>query len=146
MFSNTIKPEDWPAELDESGLRVTAVQDMLIDIFARSEYPLSTEQAWDVARQSCPNTGRANVYRMVEKLENLGPLRRVHGYQGCRPFVPTLPELKMQFICPDCGRADYLDSEPLDHLIQHSEDTSGHHITDSRLQLYGICATCQQDA
>ena len=146
MLSNTIKPEDWLAELDESGLRVTAVQEMLIDIFAHSEYPLSTEQAWDVARQSRPKTGRATVYRMVEKLENLGLVGRVHGYQGCSRFVPTLPELMMLFICLDCGRADYLDNQPLDHLIQHSEDTSGHHITDSRLQLYGICATCQQNA
>ncbi len=146
MLSNTIKPEDWLAEFDESGLRVTAVQEMLIDIFAHSEDPLSTEQAWHVARQSRPKTGRATVYRMVEKLENLGLVRRVHGYQGCSRFVPTLPELMMLLICLDCGRADYLDSQPLGYLIQHSEDTSGHHITDSQLQLYGICATCQQDA
>ena len=146
MRSNAIKSEDWLAELDESGIRVTAIQEMLIDIFAHSEYPLSTEQAWDIARQSRPKTGRATVYRMVEKLENLGLIRRVHGYQGCSHFVPTLPGLMMLFICLDCGRADYLESQPLDHLIQQSEDTSGHHITDSRLQLYGICAICQQGA
>ena len=146
MRSNAIKSEDWLAELDESGIRVTAIQEMLIDIFAHSEYPLNTEQAWDIARQSRPKTGRATVYRMVEKLENLGLIRRVHGYQGCSHFVPTLPGLMMLFICLDCGRADYLESQPLDHLIQQSEDTSGHHITDSRLQLYGICATCQQGA
>ena len=146
MRSNAIKSEDWLAELDESGIRVTAIQEMLIDIFAHSEYPLSTEQAWDIARQSRPKTGRATVYRMVEKLENLGLIRRLHGYQGCSRFVPTLPGLMMLFICLDCGRADYLESQPLDHLIQQSEDTSGHHITDSRLQLYGICATCQQGA
>lgn len=146
MLSNTIKPEDWPAALDESGLPVTAVQEMLIDIFTQSDYPLSTEQAGHVARQSRPKTGIATACRMVEKLENLGLVRRFHGYQGCSHFVPTLPALMMLFICPDCGRAAYLDSEPLDHLIQHSADASGHHITDSRLQLYGIWATCQQNA
>ena len=140
------KTKDWLAELDESGLRVTEIQEMLIDIFTHSESPLSTEQAWDVARQSRPKTGGATVYRMVEKLKNLGLVRCVDGYQGCSHFVPALPELMMLFICLDCGRADYLDSQPLDHLIQQSEDTSGHHITDSQLQLYGICATCQQNA
>ena len=118
----------------------------MIEIFAHSEYPLSAEQAWDVARQSRPQTGRATVYRMVEKLENLGLIRRVHGFQGCSLFVPTLPELMMLFICLDCGRADYLDREPLDELIQQSEHASGHHITDSRLQLFGACADCQQNA
>ena len=146
MPDKTINPQDWLAALDESGLRVTAVQEMLINIFAHSEYPLSAEQAWDVARQSRPQTGRATVYRTVEKLENLGLIRRVHGYQGCSHFVPTLPELMMLFICLTCGRTDYLDSQPLDDLIQHSEDSSGHHITESRLQLFGACAECQQNA
>ncbi|MDE2821132.1 MAG: transcriptional repressor [Chloroflexota bacterium] len=146
MPNNTINSEDWRAALDKSGFRMTTVQETLIDIFARSEYPLSAEQAWEVARQSRPKTGRATVYRMVEKLESLGLIRRVHGYQGCSHFVPTLPELMMLFICLDCGRADYLDSQPLAELIQQSERVSGHHITDSRLQLFGACADCQQNA
>ena len=146
MPSKPINPEDWRAALDESGFRATTVQTMLVDIFAQSEYPLSAEQAWELARQSRPKTGRATVYRMVEKLENLGLIRRVHGYQGCSHFVPTLPELMMLFICLDCGRADYLDRQLLDDLIQQSEQSSGHHITDSRLQLFGACADCQQNA
>ena len=146
MPRKTIDPEDWLTAVDESGFRVTTVQQTLIDIFARSEYPLSAEQAWDVARQSRPKTGRATVYRTVEKLESLGLIRRVHGYQGCSHFVPTLSELMTLFICLSCGRADYLDSQPLDELIQQSEDTCGHHITESRLQLFGACAECQQIA
>ena len=146
MSGKTVNPEKWLTALDESGFRVTAVQETLIDIFAHSEYPLSAEGAWEIARQSRPQTGRATVYRMVEKLENLGLIRRVHGYQGCSHFVPTLPDLMMLFICQSCGRADYLDSQPLEDLIQHSEHISGHHITDSRLQLFGDCADCQENA
>ena len=146
MLSKTISPEVWLAALAESGFRATTVQETVIDIFARSEYPLSAEQAWDVARQSRPQTGRATVYRTVDKLENLGLIRRVHGYQGCIHFIPTLPELMMLFICLACGRAEYLDSQPLDDLIQQSERATGHHITDSRLQLFGACADCHQNA
>lgn len=145
MLGKTVNPEDWLTALDESGFRVTSVQETLIDIFAGSEYPLSAEQAWELARQSRPKTGRATVYRMVEKLESLGLIRRIHGYQGCSCFVPSLPELLL-FICLHCGRADYLDSQPLNDLIQQSEHSSGHHITDSRLQLFGACSDCQQSA
>ena len=146
MLSKMINPEDWMAALVESGFRVTIVQETLVEIFARSEYPLSAEQVWDAARQTRPKTGRATVYRMVEKLESLGLIRRVHGYRGCSHFVPVLPELMMLFICMACGRAEYLDSKPLDDLIRESAHTSGHHITDSRLQLFGACADCQQNA
>ncbi len=146
MPGKKINPEDWLTALDKSGFRVTTVQENLIEIFSRSEYPLSAEQAWEIARETRPKTGRATVYRMIEKLEKLGLLRRIHGYQGCSHFVPTLPELMMLFICLDCGRADYLDSQPLDDLIQQSEDASGHRVTDSRLQLFGACVDCQQNA
>lgn len=47
MLGTTINTKDWRAALDESGFRVTSVQEILIDIFARSEFPLSAEQAWD---------------------------------------------------------------------------------------------------
>ena len=145
MPRKCINPEDWLTALDKSDFRMTSVQETLIEVFAHCEFPLNAEQAWDIARQSRPKTGRATVYRMVEKLENLGLIRRVHGYQGCSHFVPTLPELLMLFICQHCGRADYLDSQPLKDLIQHSEHASGHHITDSRLQLFGVCTTCQEN-
>ncbi len=146
MPSKPINSDNWRAALGKNGFRVTTAQQTLIDIFAHSEYPLSAEQAWDVARQSRPKTGRATVYRMVEKLENLGLIRRVHGYQGCSHFVPTLPEQMMLFICMECGRADYLDRQPLDDLIEQSEHISGRQITESRLQLFGACADCKQDA
>jgi hypothetical protein len=96
MFTKTINPEDWLTTLRENGCKVTEAQAMLVRIFAHSEYPLSAEQAWEAARQSRPETGRATVYRIVEKLEGLGLLRRVHGYKGCSHFMPVLPEAIME--------------------------------------------------
>lgn len=145
MLTRTINPDDWLTSLYESGCRVTEAQEVLVRIFAHSEYPLSAEQAWDVARESRPETGRATVYRMVEKLENLGLLRRVHGYRGCSHFIPVLPEPVMLFICLECGKADYLDRQPLSDLVNVAEQSSGHHIRESRIQLFGTCAACLQD-
>lgn len=142
MLTKTINPKDWLTALRESGCKVTTVQDTLIDIFAHSEYPLSAEQAWTAARQSRPETGRATVYRMVEKLENLGLLWRLHGYKGCSHFILTLPEPMMLFICLDCGKAYYLDRQPLNALVDTAEQSSGHRIRESRIQLFGNCAAC----
>ena len=144
MLARIIDPDEGLIVLRENGCRVTDVQAMLVRILAHAESPLSAEQVWEAARQIRPETGRATVYRTVEKLEGLKLLRRIHGYQGCSHFMPTLPEPMMLFICLVCGRVDYLDSQPLDQLIHQSEQASGHHITDSRLQLFGTCATCQQ--
>lgn len=145
IHNPTIDPEQWLTALRKNGNRVTNVQEVLVRILICAESPMSAEQLWKTARQLRPETGRATVYRMVEKLESLDLLRRVHGYQGCNHFLPTVPESTILFICLDCGYTDYLDSQPLDDLIQHSEFSSGHHVTDSRLQLFGIYASCQQN-
>jgi Fe2+ or Zn2+ uptake regulation protein len=142
MFTKTINPEDWLTALRESGFRVTTVQETLIDIFAHSEHALSAGQVWDIARQSRPQTGRATVYRTVDKLESLGLLRRVHGYEGCSRFISVPPEPLMLFICLDCGRADYLDRQPFNALVDTAQQASGHRIQESRIQLSGICAGC----
>ena len=67
MFTKKINVADWLTALRENGCKVTEAQEMLVRIFADSEYPLSAEQPWDIARQSRPETGRATVYRTVEK-------------------------------------------------------------------------------
>ena len=144
MFTKTINPEDWLTTLRENGCKVTEALEVLVHVFVHSEYPLSAEQAWETARQSRPETGRATVYRVVEKLEGLGLLRRVHGYKGCSHFIPVLPEAVMLFICLQCQQVAYLDRQPFNELVAATEQSSGHHIAESRIQLFGTCTTCLQ--
>ncbi len=140
----SINPDDWLKALKGSGGRITEVQKTLVAILAHSEEPLSAEQVWESARQSRPETGRATVYRTVEKLEALGLLRRVHGYQGCSRFVPAVPESLMLFVCLVCGQALYLDRQPLQSLMVQTERNSGHDISEYRLELFGTCTTCRR--
>ncbi len=144
MFTKTINAEDWLATLRENGCKVTEALVVLVHVFVQSEYPLSAEQAWVTARQSRPETGRATVYRIVEKLEGLRLLRRVHGYKGCSHFIPVLPEALMLFICLQCQRVVYLDRQPLNELVATTAQSAGHHIAESRIQIFGTCTTCLQ--
>jgi Fe2+ or Zn2+ uptake regulation protein len=144
MLTKTINPADWLTALRQNGCKVTEAQATLVHIFAYSEYPLSAEQAWETARLSRPETGRATVYRIVEKLEGLGLLRRIHGYKGCSHFTPVLPEAAMLFICLRCQRVAYLDRQPLNDLVATAAQNSGHLITDSRIQMFGTCTMCLQ--
>lgn len=137
-------PDTWLDALRASGCHLTGVQEALARIFAYADSPLSAEQVWDCVRQIRPGTGRATVYRTVDKLESLGLLRRVHGYEGCSHLTPALPEPTILFVCRLCGRVDYLDGRLLNRLVQQAERGSGHRITESRLQLFGTCTVCLQ--
>jgi Fur family ferric uptake transcriptional regulator len=145
MPEHIVQFENWLTHLRHQGWRITAVQAVLVQILAQTAKPLSAEQVWELACQSRPATGRATVYRLVEKLESLGLLRRVHGYRGCTHFLPAYSETYLLFICVGCGQVDYLERQPLTELVQQLAEHSGHQITDSRLQLFGTCATCQKN-
>lgn len=144
MHIPRIDPDEWLDTLQRNGYRITEVCAVIVDIILQADCPLSAEQVWDAARQSRPETGRATVYRTIEKLENLGLLRRIHGYHGCGHFLPASPEPTLLFVCLTCGYADYIDYQPLNRLVGGTQSINGHHITDSRLQLFGICASCMQ--
>lgn len=135
-------PSSWLDALRASGCHLTDVQELLVRIFAHADVPLSAEQVWEYACQTRPKTGRATVYRMVDKLESLSLLRRVHGHWECSHFMRSLPESAILFVCGMCGRVDYLDFYPLNWLVQQAERSSGHCITESCLQFSGTCTAC----
>jgi Fe2+ or Zn2+ uptake regulation protein len=135
--------DDWLNVLRENGYRVTKVQETLVRLFMHTERPISADEAWEAARKSRPETGRATVFRTVEKLESLRLLRRVDGYHGCSRYLPVVSEAVLLFLCTVCGGAEYLDRTPLDTLVKTIEQQSQHHIDDSRLQLFGTCAECK---
>lgn len=145
MNTPQIDPDEWLDTLQRNGYRVTAVCVVIVDTILESDCPLNAEQVWEIARQSRPETGRATVYRTIEKLESLGLLRRIHGYHGCGHFLPASPKPALLFVCLTCGYVDYLDYQPIGRLVGQAQSINGHHITDSRLQLFGICATCIQE-
>lgn len=146
MATDPTRTETWLNALRDNDYRVTEVQVFLVALFVEIPSPFSAEQAWEVARMSRPETGRATVYRTLEKLESLGLIQRVHGFRGCHHFIPAVVGASMLFICNNCGQVDYLDRDAVDRAVAATQHRSGHKITDSRIELFGVCATCLQPA
>jgi Fe2+ or Zn2+ uptake regulation protein len=137
--------DNWLEVLHERGFRGSEAQEVIVDVLATAEHPLSAEEILDETQRIRPETGRATVYRFIDKLRAAGLLRRVHGYRNCSTYVPSPDPRHMLFACVVCGCADYLENAPLTQLIKKIETTSGHRITESRLQLLGVCAACQSN-
>jgi Fe2+ or Zn2+ uptake regulation protein len=137
--------DNWLEVLHEQGFRRSGAQEVIVDVLADAKRPLSAEEIWDETQRIRPETGRATVYRFIDKLRSAGLLRRVHGYRNCSTYVPSPDPRHMLFACIICGCADYLENAPLTRLIEDIETTSGHRITEGRLQLLGVCAACQSN-
>lgn len=80
--------EDTLRKLEASGLRMTVQRRHIIDILTNSQCT-SPKELWYEAKQYVPDLGIATVYRLINRLEQIGVLSKARNL-GMRPQTPTL--------------------------------------------------------
>jgi Fur family ferric uptake transcriptional regulator len=134
----------WLYTLATHQVRMTGCLQTIIAVLSESSCALSAEMLWDKVRERRPATGRATVYRTVEKLEAFGLIERVHGVRGCSTFIPVQDTHQALFICRSCGWVGMLEGLQPDMEGLRLLTTSGFTISQSRIQVFGMCKTCQE--
>lgn len=80
--------EETLRKLEESGLRMTVQRRHIIDILMRSQCT-SPKELWYEAKEYVPDLGIATVYRLINRLEQIGVLSKSRNL-GMRPVQPEL--------------------------------------------------------
>ena len=133
----------WMQVLERHAYRVTPALQLVIQVLVSAEGPLSADRAWETVRALRPATGRATVFRAIDKLAELGLIRRVHGIESCHAYIAAEAASGPLLICQQCGTRQYLSVETLQPLIQQMEGQTGFQIRESWLQVAGLCPSCQ---
>lgn len=83
--------EDTLRKLEQSGLRMTVQRRHIIDILTRSQCT-SPKELWYEARQYVPDLGIATVYRLINRLEQIGVLAKARnlGISRVRPELGSI--------------------------------------------------------
>jgi Fur family ferric uptake transcriptional regulator len=134
----------WLDRLKTCGYRLTAPRRAVIITLSDSDRALNATQIYDTARILYPSLGLVSVYRTLEKLESLKLIQRVHQPDGCHAFIAAFTGHQHLLLCQDCGATVFFQGDNLDALVLRVERESGFQITDHWLQLFGICAACQE--
>lgn len=147
VLENENKLNQWHEVLQQQGFGHSEAQKTLIVVLSTATSPMSAEEIREETQRIRPETGRATVYRFVDKLTSLGLLRRVHGYRNCNTYIPALNSHQIVLICTYCDTVSYLKTDLLCQMRKAIENTdtefAEHHITHYHLQLLGICTDCQ---
>lgn len=80
--------DDTLRKLEASGLRMTVQRRHIIDILTNSKC-ISPKELWYEARQFVPDLGIATVYRLINRLEQIGVISKTRNL-GMQPLTPTL--------------------------------------------------------
>ncbi|MBU3826274.1 MAG: transcriptional repressor [Candidatus Anaerobiospirillum merdipullorum] len=75
-------------KLEQSGLRMTVQRRYIIDILMKNQFT-SPKELWYEAKEFVPDLGIATVYRLINRLEQIGVLSKQRNL-GMRPVVPEL--------------------------------------------------------
>lgn len=88
LYSVAAVTEDTLRKLEASGLRMTVQRRHIIDILTSSQCT-SPKELWYEAKQFVPDLGIATVYRLINRLEQIGVLSKARNL-GMRPQTPEL--------------------------------------------------------
>jgi Fur family transcriptional regulator, ferric uptake regulator len=136
--------ERWFEELQASGYRLTSPRRAVVEVVAGNPFALDPAQIFIQARQQAPHLGLVTVYRTLEKLEELNLVQRVHQPDGCHAYLTAGNGHQHLLICRSCSRAEYFSGDDLNPLIAQLGQDRGFLIQEHWLQLYGMCAECQE--
>ncbi|MBQ2381960.1 MAG: transcriptional repressor [Succinivibrio sp.] len=122
--------EDTIRKLEQSGLRMTIQRRHIIEILTSSKCT-SPKELWYEAKEYVPDLGIATVYRLINRLEQIGVISKARnlGMQNVEPKLGTLKDKSGNIIKNEGS------TKELAALIKQGLMTSGKIKTEENIKL-----------
>jgi Fur family ferric uptake transcriptional regulator len=137
----TQSPAEMRVALMAVGKRVTPDRELLIDIIGRNPH-IDALGIHRLAQDSRPRIGLATVYRTLRLLEELAVVEADRLGEGHSHYEIRGRD-HLHLVCANCGEVLDVPS-PIDR--KHIAREHAFVVTQSRLELVGLCAACRPDA
>jgi Fur family peroxide stress response transcriptional regulator len=115
---------------------------VLETVLERDDHP-TADQIIEVVRQRVPGVSRTTVYRVLDRLVEVGIIRRLHHHGPAARFDGKIRR-HHHLICKKCNQVIDLESAKLDKLSLPDVESEGFEIDDFSVQFTGTCAACRQ--
>jgi len=131
--------------LDRAGYRLTEPRRSLATLIAEQEGHFTAAHLVEAAREQRLDVGRATVFRTLEVLEDLGAVERLDLPSGEHAYVGCEPAHHHHVVCSRCGRTDGIEDAGLRAVVADIARRTGYRVDEHRLELFGLCPSCQAD-
>ena len=129
--------------LDQAGYRLTEPRRELAALVADQDGHFTAAELVDAARARHLGIGRATVFRTLDVLVELGAVERLDLPSGEHAYVGCEPAHHHHVVCSRCGRSTEIQDAGLRTVVQEVERQTGYRVDAHRLELFGVCPTCQ---
>ena len=124
------------------GIALTVQRRIILqELLGRTDHP-TADQIYESVQDRVPGLSRTTVYRVLDKLVELGAARKLAHTGAIVRFDPNV-ERHHHLICETCGQLVDLDDRAIRKLDLPRTSKSGFTITDYSINFTGICAGCR---
>ena len=132
--------------LREQGLPVTLQREAVAEVVFSSDEHLSVDDIERELRERGERIGKATVYRTLDLLVRSGLVAEHDFNEGFKRYEHRLsrqPEHE-HLICQECGSVTEFKSDEVRRIQDHVSSLHGFLPTRHKLEIYGLCAACQE--
>lgn len=129
----------------ERGLKTTRQRTLIIDTFFEVGGHLSVEELWVRVRGRDTRVSVATVYRTMKLLAESGLVHAQNFGDGqTRYEVAVGREHHDHLICTGCGAIVEFENDRIEALQEAVARRHGFRVRSHKMELYGLCRTCQR--
>lgn len=130
--------------LEGAGYRLTGPRRSLAGLIAARSGHFTAEDLLAASHGARGGAGRATIFRSLDVLAGLGLIERLDLPSGEHAFVACEPAHHHHVVCSSCGRSMEVDDHGLESVASAIGRETGWRVDTHRLELFGLCPTCQQ--
>ncbi len=124
-------------------LRMTNQREIILRELRKSKKHLSADELYDIVKKDMPRISLATVYRNLEILSEAGLIGKLEISGRQKRFDYKVKDHD-HIYCVVCHRVDNLNIERENLPSEDLGDTAGYSIMGYRLEVVGICPSCQK--
>lgn len=132
-------------EARRRGVRWTAQRQVVLETFLGSGEHITVEELHRRVREIDRTVSAATVYRTVNMLVEIGVAHKRHFGGGSASFESAVnKDHHDHLVCLACGAIQEFHHDRIETLQDEVASSHGFRMSHHRMELYGICATCQR--
>jgi len=131
-------------QLRERGYRMTPQRLAILHVLHCAGTHLSPTEVFATAKKEFPRLTEPTVYRTLEFLTATGLARPAHRGHGHLVYEIAQHD-HHHLVCRSCGTELEVNHAAMKKLYRELEATTGYHLTDSHITLFGLCPDCYKN-
>jgi Fur family ferric uptake transcriptional regulator len=131
--------------LRDAGGRFSATRRLVLEALFAADAPISADRIAAATGEGGARLDATTVYRILERLEELGVVRHVHLGHGPGLYGLTRDGGREYLVCDGCDSVTALDPAQLDPVRALVREQFGFEASFTHFPLVGRCAACAGD-